>query len=232
MKYIVPFMILMGGVAEVSAKYRSSGSSGSSFRSSSSKSYSKPSSSSKYSSSSKPKSTTSSSKYSSSSKPKTVTKPKPMTFKSPKEKAAYEKAKKSGTAFSSKADAQKAFKEKHADKYKSTYATKPATRPDHIPQTTTGPNGNTYNITYNQNQGGYGYTNSLGAFIMYDAMSDAVMMSALMSRNNYVVHADHGKTVTHTVHHSSGGPSGWAVLWTIVIVFAVIGFIVFILVKA
>jgi hypothetical protein len=86
---------LMGTIGTIEAK---SYSSSRSYKSSPSKSYS-----------SSPKSTKpSSSKYSSSSKK--ATKPAPMKFKSPKEKASYEKAKKSGTAFSSKSSAQKDFK--------------------------------------------------------------------------------------------------------------------------
>jgi hypothetical protein len=182
---------LMGTIGTIEAK---SYSSSRSYKSSPSKSYS-----------SSPKSTKpSSSKYSSSSKK--ATKPAPMKFKSPKEKASYEKAKKSGTAFSSKSSAQKDFKTKHSAKYKSTYTSKPTIRPDHIPTSTKGANGNTYNVTYNQGGGGYGYTNSLGAFIMYDAMSDAIMMNSLMHRNNYVVNSSHGQHTT--VHHTNHGGFG------------------------
>lgn len=139
-----------------------------------------------------------------------------ITPKSAAQQKAYDTAKKNGTVFSSRKDAAAAFKAKNADKYKSTYATKPATRPSHIPQTTKTPDGKTVNITYNQAGGGYGYTNSLGAFIMYDAMSDAIMMNTLMAQNNYAYgprpvaqyHSVPGTTVVHT------GPNYF--LWTFI----------------
>lgn len=96
----------------------------------------------------------------------------------------FEAAKKNGTAFKSKSEATSAFKSKNATKYTSKYATKPSTRPSHVPQTTM-VNGTSCTINYNSMHGGYGYTNSFGAFIIYNAMADAIMVNTLMSRNNY-----------------------------------------------
>jgi hypothetical protein len=128
---------------------------------------------------------------------------KARTKAAPKRTAAqqksYEAAKKNGTAFKSKADATKAFKTKNAKQYTSKYAAKPATRPSHIPQTTS-VNGKNVNVTYNVSHGGYGYMNPMGTWMMYDAMTDAIMLSALMSRNNY--HYDTIAPVGHNgVHH-------------------------------
>ena len=47
-------------------------------------------------------------------------------------------------------------------------------------------NGRNVNVTYNAGLGGYGYLHpTLGTWILYSAMTDAVMMSALMSRGGY-----------------------------------------------
>jgi hypothetical protein len=130
-------------------------------------------------------------------------------FANQQQKQRYESAVKQGTAFSSKAEAQSAFKQKYASQYTSKYTTPPATRPSHIPATTT-VGGKTVNVTYNQSYGGYGYTNGLGAFILYDAMSDAIMMNALMSNHNYVTHPPMVSSPV-VVHH---GPSALTVfLW-------------------
>lgn len=97
---------------------------------------------------------------------------------------AYDKAKASGTAFESRSKATSAFKTKHATEYKSTYTAKPETRPSHIPESTK-VGGTTYNVTYNQQHGGYGYMGPSGSWMMYNAMGDALMLSMLMRQNNY-----------------------------------------------
>ena len=147
------------------------------------------------SSSKKSKAKTSSSKSSSkwsnktkasSSRPKTKTE----TKKSKISKDNYKKAVQNGTAFKTKEAAAKDFKSKHASKYTNKYEKEPTTRPNHIPQTTQH-NGQQVNINYNQSQGGYGHWSGgspgIGTWIMYDAMSDMVMMSILMNQNNYHV---------------------------------------------
>ncbi len=94
----------------------------------------------------------------------------------------FETAKKNGTAFSSKADAMKSFKSKNSTKYKSTYATRPSVRPSHIPSNYS-VGGRSYSVVYHN--GGYRYQNSLGAWMIYDAFSDAIMYNALMKQNHY-----------------------------------------------
>ena len=96
----------------------------------------------------------------------------------------YDKAKASGTAYSSKSEAVSAFKSKYSNQYTSRYASKPATRPNHIPSTTS-VGGKTYNIIYDQRRGGYGYMGPGGSWRMYDAMADAAMLSILMPRHYY-----------------------------------------------
>lgn len=134
--------------------------------------------------------------------------------------ASYKKAVSNGTAFKTKDAAQADFKSKYASKYTSKYDTKPETRPAHIPETTKTADGKTVNITYNQQGGGYGYYSGggpgLGTFIMYDMMSDAIMMNAMMSNHNYNVGGPPA-----VVHHNSG-------MGFLGIMFAVIFGIVFI----
>lgn len=100
------------------------------------------------------------------------------------DKALYEKAKRSGTAYKTRGAATQAFKTKHAKQYGSKYTSKPGTRPSHIPQTYAS-GGTTYNISYNQGYGGYGYMGPLGAWMMYDAMADAAVMGRLMRNQGY-----------------------------------------------
>lgn len=126
--------------------------------------------------------------------------------------ALYNKAKTSGTAYTSKASATQAFKTKHASQYKSKYDTKPATRPDHIPQSTT-VGGKSYNVTYNQQYGGYGYMGPSGSWIMYDMMTDAIMMDTMMRRQNY--YYDRPGAVTYV---STGGGGRWLMWFGLIVV--------------
>lgn len=66
------------------------------------------------------------------------------------------KAKTAGTYYSSKSEATDAFHSKHGGQYTSRYRNEPATRPGHIPRTTT-VGRSTYDIHYNSRYGGYGY---------------------------------------------------------------------------
>jgi len=75
----------------------------------------------------------------------------------------------------------------------------------------------TYNITYNQRCGGYGYYGPGGAWIMYDVMRDAVMVDMLMSHNNYYVGAAPAPVV---VTDSSCGAGAVASMIIVLIVFA------------
>jgi len=133
---------------------------------------------------------------------------------------------KSAPKYSSKKDAQAAFKKENATKYTSTYTSKPTTRPTHIPQSTS-VGGRDYNVTYNVNHGGYGYTNSLGAWVVYDAMSDAIMMNHLMSRNAaYAYGAPVHHQPTRVVYRDSS--SAGVICGTLLGLLCVLGVIVFI----
>lgn len=87
---------------------------------------------------------------------------------------AYDKAKANGTTFKTRKAASADFKKNNAAKYASTYASQPSSRPGHIPQTYAS-GGSTYNISYNQGYGGYGYMGLSGSWIMYNAMADVAM---------------------------------------------------------
>ena len=99
----------------------------------------------------------------------------------------YNKAKQNGLAFSTKTDAINHFKTQNSSKYTTKFAAEPKEKPSYIPNATT-VGGKTVNITYNQSHGGYGYMHPVtGAWMMYDVMSDMVMMNALMSNHGYHV---------------------------------------------
>jgi hypothetical protein len=151
-----------------------------------------------------------------------VTKPK----RTAAQQKSFEASKKNGTSKMTKSQSMNKFKNDKAmqKKYTSNYASKPATRPSHIPATTS-VGGRNVNVTYNVNHGGYGYTNSLGAYIMYDMMADSMMRNRMMTNNNYL-YAGHPSVVgTHApviVHQRN---SGFVLLMTMfgVIVVVVVG---------
>ncbi len=126
----------------------------------------------------------------------------------------YEAAKKNGTAKMTKSQSTSKFKNDAAmkKKYTSSYATKPATRPTHIPSTYAS-GGNTYNINYNSGQGGYGYMNG-GSWIAYSYMSMATasMMTNSMNSNSYY-HQGHPAMGTTIVH--SGGSGIMIFVWVV-----------------
>lgn len=230
LKIVACAFLCIGQVeAGFSSSSRSSSSSSSSSRSSSSSSsYSRPSSSSSWGSSSrsstpstKPSSSWGSSSNSSAkssqsaapsssssgkswfSKPQTSTRP-----QSNVDRSRYEAAVKSGKSFQSRDAAVADFKAKEATKYQNKFTAEPATRPDYIPQKYKGNDGRSYDVTYNPSSGGYGYWSGggpgLGTWMMYDMMSDAIMMNTMMNRSNYYVGSPPAATV---VHHNSGGVS-------------------------
>lgn len=193
------------------------------FSSSSRPSSSRPSSS--FSSSSRPSSGSSSSAKYTGSSPSTSTSkswgttPQTSTRVASKtEVARYQSAVKSGKAFSTRDAAVADFKAKNASTYTSKYASEPSVRPSHIPSSYTS-NGKTYNITYNSSVGGYGYWNGggpgLGTFMLYDAMSDAVMMNTLMSRDNYYIGDE-------LVVEESHGVMFWFLGFTLVVVIVIV----------
>ena len=170
-------------------------------------------------SSSKPSSSSSWGSKSSSSKPTTPSKPSVGSSKS------KEAVQSNGKTFSSKAEATAQFKKDNAAKYTAKFDKEPSSRPSYIPQSTKVGNQNV-NVTYNNTYGGYGYMHpTLGTWMMYDAMTDAVMLSALMNQNHYTVAQPTTGTSVVVVKNSNY----WlaiGLIVTVVLVFVVIGCIV------
>lgn len=162
------------------------------------------------------------------SKPKAApTKTNPLTGKKTStkaDKAAYEKAAKSGKAFKTKDAAAKDFKsraktdpkvqQKLAKDYPTKYDKKPETRPSHIPQTY-----NNQTVVY-QN-GGYGYAGPNGftlltSYMLLDTMSDAMMYSAMAN------HGYHVGGAPAVVHHQPGIGIGMIILIIFLVVCGVV----------
>lgn len=97
------------------------------------------------------------------------------------DRALYNKAKASGTAFNSRTDALKSFKGKYASKYPTKFSSQPSVRPSYIPP----------NITYKGKQhkvfyrnGGYGYFIG-AAWLLYSPFDDDDESERLMAENGY-----------------------------------------------
>jgi hypothetical protein len=101
------------------------------------------------------------------------------------QRSLYDSARKNGTLFSSKAEASQAFKSRYAKDYGSSFASEPAARPSYIPSSAM-VGGRNVNIVYNQGLGGYGYLHpTLGTWMLFDALGDAMMMDSVMSSRGY-----------------------------------------------
>lgn len=68
-------------------------------------------------------------------------------------------------------------------------------------------------MIYDNRYGGYGYYNTLGTWVAYDMLSDAIMMNAVLNRD-YV-------NRTTVVHTSSGG-SALGFIFTFILIGGVI----------
>jgi len=188
-------------------------SSSSSFKSTPKVSTSKP--------SSKPSAvTTSSTSTPTATKPSSKSNVATQKYKSSTDKVVYEKAVKSGTAFKTKDEAVSSFKTNHGAKYTSTFPKEPVTRPTYIPQTTN-VGGRDYNVSYNQDRGGYGYMNNLGTFMMFDAMTDAVVMSSLMNNHGYYHGSPYQASQPTVTNPQSQNSNSW-IIWVFVIIFVFI----------
>lgn len=77
------------------------------------------------------------------------------------------------------------FKAKNANKYPTTFDTKPATRPSYIPPTTNY-NGTNRPIEYNPATRSYGFFDDLGKFMIYDAITDIALNNFKNDEKIYV----------------------------------------------
>lgn len=173
--FILALVTMMSFPADVLAK----GGKGGSRSSSRSSSRSKPST----RSNTNAKSTKNSNKSWGSSKKTTAQKSKTTA-----DKKLHDRAKSQGTQFKDRKSATTSFAAKKGPELKKsnpvTFATKPTTRPSYVPQNTM-VGGNTYNISYNQGRGGYGYMDTLGMFIMYDIMTNRSFVDNQMRSSGY-----------------------------------------------
>jgi hypothetical protein len=97
----------------------------------------------------------------------------------------YNSARRSGTIFSSKAEASQAFRNSYARDYSSTFASEPPVRPSYIPSSTY-VGGRNVSIVYNPSLGGYGYFHpGLGTWMLFDALADAAVLDQAMSNRGY-----------------------------------------------
>ncbi len=135
--------------------------------------------------------------------------------------AAKQKVAQTGAAATTKTEALSDFKKKNSDKFVNKFDKEPPARPNYIPPSTS-VGGNSYTVVYNPGYHGYGYYNSLGAWVMYDAMSDAIMLSALASQNQTVVY----EGGTRTVYRNHVNPIGG-----VLIACLLIGIVVFFILK-
>jgi hypothetical protein len=102
------------------------------------------------------------------------------------DKALFARARTRGTAFATRSEALKAFEQKNRGRFRNHFSSRPASRPSYIPRYTAGPNGSRYPVQYRPGLGGYGYFNpSLGRWVLYSVLGDAVMTNMLMRNQGY-----------------------------------------------
>lgn len=142
-------------------------------------------------------------------------------YKSATDQKQYQAAVKSGKAFKTRDAAVADFKKTSATKYSSTYPKKPSTRPAHIPEKTT-VNGKSYDVTYDQSRGGYGYMGSSG-WSAYDTMRDVAMVSMLMNNNGYYVGSPYQPAIAPApaVYHQRSNYTGLII--GMIVLFVVLG---------
>lgn len=101
------------------------------------------------------------------------------------ERSLYATARRQGTLFSTRQEAERAFRARYANQFTSRFSSRPSTRPSYIPATATVA-GKRVNVRYNPQMGGYGYVDpSLGRWVFYNALANAAMMNSLMASRFY-----------------------------------------------
>lgn len=166
-QYLTIAILALTSVSDIYAKTSSSGRS-SGFRSSSSSSSSR----------------SSGGFSSSSSKPSSV-KPSVSQPKTAFDKSQTARAIKPPTPPKPKEQYISEFKKNNESKYPTRFSTPPAQRPSYIPPTTVY-NGQQRPIYYNQQAGGYGFLNTLGQFMIYDAITDVALGAFQKDQTVYV----------------------------------------------
>ena len=97
----------------------------------------------------------------------------------------YQAALKNGTVFPTRFHAVSTFRLRNSGRFPSRFGSEPTSRPVYIPETVR-LDGRNVRIAYNGALGGYGYLHPhLNTWVLYDAMSDPVMLDVLMLNNSY-----------------------------------------------
>jgi hypothetical protein len=117
------------------------------------------------------------------------------------DKALAAKSKTQAKKYTSTDKAVTDFKAKNASKYTSTYATKPTTRPAHIPQSFNG-----HEVSYRNGRYDY-YNQSSGLWSPYNPMMDMIIVSSLInaSQPRVIVQQPYGHTAQGQVVHQRSG---------------------------
>lgn len=200
-----------------SSPSKSSGSSGSSWGSSSSSKNSSSSSSPTGGWGSSDETSSSASSYKSGTTDNYSGKPSPAPTKIPKrsavDEAAYAKASKSGTAFTSRTEAITSFQNKYKTTYVNSFTVEPSIRPSHIPSTYL-VGGVSYPIVYGSAYHGYGYY--IGStWYAYDVFRDAAMLSILMNNQGYYYDTHYDYSYANS---GNRGNFGMLLVFTVILV--------------
>lgn len=101
------------------------------------------------------------------------------------QRSLYSTARQRGTIFSSRQQAEQAFRSRYANEYSSRFARRPSSRPNYIPSTTK-VNGRNVNVVYSTQHGGYGYIDpTLGRWVFFNALTNAATLNLLMASHAY-----------------------------------------------
>jgi hypothetical protein len=123
------------------------------------------------------------------------------------DQATLNRARTQGTAFSSRAEAERAFQRDYANRYPSTFSREPAQRPNYIPSQTT-VDGRSYDVAYNPQYGGYGFMRD-GTWMAYNVFRDVALLGLLMRQNSYVYGRD-AEAAGRDKDDATGGSEGAA----------------------
>ena len=167
-------------------------------------------------------------------KPSTITKKPTTTTKSKavstskltkaKQKAMAQSNNESAKKYGTKANAEKAFREKMANSNKFTSSTPPSTKPDYVPQNVTINNTsvNTRYDRFSDGSYGYGYYDPMTHMFMALAVNQMIVDDMVLRNHGYGVYNENGRPV----HVSTGMSTGSAII--IIFVIIVLGIVVYV----
>lgn len=127
------------------------------------------------------------------------------------QRSLYTSAQRQGTLFSTRQEAEQAFRSRFASRYTSRFAGRPAARPSYIPSSTV-VGGKRVNVIYSPQMGGYGYVDPLlGHWVFYNALANAAFMNSVMASHSYWWGAP-------PAYYATSGPGFFT--WAIILFFA------------